>query len=138
MTEQFFAEQWKRLEIRFGSKSMDAEFMRLCAREVHDMSDSALKRAVDVWIGSRTANKPPLLSEFREARLAEQKLRFDNDVRGAANTLFGPKGGPSERKAHVLKVLSKEFGNVSSIAEALEVARLRIRVANAANDKDPA
>ena len=133
MTEQFFANQWQRLVTRFGERSMDAEFMRLCANEVHDMSEAAFARFCDVLIGSRTANKPPLLSEFREARLAENKRRFDNEVRGAANAMFGPSGTPQERKAHVLKVLSKEFGSVSSIAEALEVARLRLRLEGANN-----
>ena len=134
MTQDFFKAQMKRLQTHFGDRHFNPEFTQLIWREIHDMSESGFARFCDVVIGSRTHNKPPLLSEFREARLAESKRRFENEVRGAANTMFGPSGTPEERKAHVLKVLSKEFGNVSSIAEALEIARMRLRVARAAED----
>ena len=133
MNPQKFHVQWQRLVVRFGARSMDDEFKLLASKEVHDMGEAAFHRFVDVMIGSRTANKPPLLSEFREARLAENKLRFDNMTRAAAQTLFGPDGPPADRRAHVLKVLSKEYGAVNSITEALEIARLRLRT-----DGDPA
>lgn len=131
MTQAFFLQQVKRMHVRFGEKALDAEFVQLIWRETHDMSESAFQRFVDVMIGSRTHNKPPLLSEFREARMREQKLKFDNDVRGAAQTLA--KQAPEEMRKHLRAILSKEFGSVSSIAEALEVARLRLRLEGANN-----
>lgn len=126
MTENFFSQQWKRLEVRFGAKAMDPELKMLVAREVHDMSERAFQRAVDVWIGSRPHTKPPLLAEFREAALAERKYALDRDTMGALISIN--RKAPDEMKAQMRGALSKEFGAVSSVKEAMEVARIRQRV----------
>ena len=126
MSPAFFFEQWDRLKVRFGVRAMDEEFKRLCALEVNTMSEAGFRRFVDVMIGSRMYNKPPLLSEFREARLNEEKLKFQNDVIGAA--AFVQKRAPEEMRNHLRNILSKEFGKVSGVAEALEVARVRLRI----------
>lgn len=133
MTDIGFKDQIKRLRTRFGDKNFDAEFIQLVWTEVHDMSEHAFKRFVDVLIGSRTANKPPLLSEFREARQNEQKLKFDNDVRGAAQAL---RRAPEEMRKHLRQVLKADFGGVTSLTDAMEVARIQQRAAKA-NDSGP-
>ncbi len=135
MTQDFYRQQLTRLRVRFGEKAMDAEFVMLVWREVHDMSESAFQRFCDVLIGSRTHHKPPLLSEFREARMQEQKIKFDNDVRGAVN--FLERKAPAEMHKHLRAILSKEFGGVESVMDAVDVARHRLRMERA--DKgDPA
>lgn len=123
MTKESFLTQWQRLVNRFGAKAMDSELMRLCAVEVDTMSEANFKRTVETWIGSRPHTKPPLLSEFREARIAEEKLAFQNDVRGASN--FLNRRAPGEMRSHLRAVLSKEFGGVENPVEAWEVARIR-------------
>src|SRR4051812_17815310 len=90
MTEAFFKSQMSRLQTRFGAKNIDNEFIKLVWQATADMSESGFQRMCDVFIGSRTAHKPPLLSDFREAYLLEQKRRFDNDVQGAGKLLYHP------------------------------------------------
>jgi hypothetical protein len=125
VTQAFFKTQMVRLQTRFTAKAFDSEFVALIWREVHDMSESGFQRFCDVMIGSRTAHKPPLLSEFREARINERKLKFENDVRGAAQSL---KRAPEEMRRHMRAILSKEFGGVESVGDALEIAQLRRRL----------
>ncbi|MGE0525862.1 MAG: hypothetical protein AB7G93_09670 [Bdellovibrionales bacterium] len=122
MTPEFFKQQWDRLKVRFGDRAMDDEFGRLALAEVRDMSEDAFKRAVDVWIGSRPHNKPPLLSEFREARLAREKRKLEHEASGAAQTL---RKAPEEMKQHMRKILSQEYGGVDSVTDAFEIARIR-------------
>ncbi len=131
MTQEFFLKQIARLKSRFGEKAFDGEFVQLVAREVKDMSESSFVRFVDVMIGSRTAHKPPLLSEFREARQKDEKIRFDNDVNGAARAL---RRAPQEMRKHMQNILKKDFGGVESLTDALEVARLKRRT----NGDEPA
>lgn len=126
MTEQFFKSQMTRLQTRFGAKAIDAEFVMLVWREVRDMSETGFQRACDVWIGSRTHHKPPLLSEFREARIAEDKLRLHNDTQGAVSML--KRKAPREMQESLRKALAKDFGGVESVADALEIARLNHRM----------
>jgi len=136
MTQEFFRTQLTRLRTRFGERNVDQEFVQLVWREVHDMSEASFKRFCDVLIGSRSANKPPLLSEFREARMNEQKLKFDNDVKAATQML--KRQAPEEMRKHMRQVLSRDFGAVESITDALEIARLRRRMSTDDNDKEPA
>ena len=125
MTQEFFLKQISRLKARFGEKHFDHEFVQLVAREVVTMSEPAFLRFVDVTIGSRTVNKPPLLSEFREARMNEERVKFQNDVAGAAQALR--RGSPEEMRKNMRTVLSREFGAVDTLSDALEIARLKHR-----------
>lgn len=135
MKLDFFQFQIQRLQTRFGTKAFDQEFSQLVWREVHDMSEPGFVRTVDIFIGSRSTHKPPLLSEFREARLNEKKLKFQNDLRGA--TEFLTKKAPAEMRKHLKAILSKEFGGVESVSDAFEVARMRVRAENAKNEPEP-
>lgn len=122
MNSAFFQMQVNRLITRFGQKALDPEFIKLAWREVHDMSETGFARFVDVMIGSRTANKPPLLSEFREARINEQKRKFDEDIRGAAQAL---RKVPPEMRKHLKDLLMREYGGCDGVIDALEVAKFR-------------
>lgn len=124
MTLQEFNAQWTRLKVKFG-RHMDDELKILVSQTVSGMSELAFKRACDVWIGERTINKPPMLSDFREADRLEQKRKFDNDLRGATDML--KRGAPEEMRRHLRAVLSSEYGGVESATDALEIARLKAR-----------
>jgi hypothetical protein len=126
MTGEQFVAQMSRLRMRFGDKAFDPAFVDLVWREVHDMSVPAFSRFVDVAIGSRPHTKPPLLTDFREARLAESKRKFEDDLRGATDTL--KRRAPEEMRKHLRLILSKEFGGVESVGDALEIAKLKRRV----------
>lgn len=128
MTDQFFREQIKRLRTRFGDKAFDPEFIQLAWQVVHDMSEAGFRRFVDVLIGSRTANKPPLLSEFREARQQEQNLKFQNDLKGASQ--FLNRKAPEEMRKHMKQVLKRDFGGVDSLMDAVEVAKVQRRTSD--------
>lgn len=121
----FFQSQVQRLILRFGQRNFDPEFCKLIFREVDGMSEQGFLRFCDVLIGSRTPNKPPLLTDFREARLNEQKHKFENDVRGATQALT--RRAPEEMRKYLRQVLSHDYGGVESVKEALEIARLRLR-----------
>lgn len=122
MTQEFFKTQMARMQTRFGARNIDNEFVKLVWQAVADMSEHAFARTCDVFIGSRTANKPPLLSDFREAYLLEAKRRFDNDVQGAGKLLYHPSVAKPLRE-----VLMRDFGAVETAAEALEAARRKLR-----------
>ncbi len=133
MNEDFFRVQIGRLRTRFGDRAFDAEFVHLVAREVCTMSETGFARTCDVFIGSRPTNKPPLLSEFREARIREEKVRFDNEVRGAAQAMNWPAKGGLQR------FLAKEYPGAKTLNEAVEIKRLRNQIEKADNDdKEPA
>jgi hypothetical protein len=129
MDEQFFRGQIGRLRTRFGDRAFDNELVRLIAAEVHDMSEQGFLRFCDVMIGSRPHTKPPLLTEFREARLKESKRRFEDDLRGATNMLN--RKAPEEMRKHRRLILSRDFGGVESVNDALEIARHNLQVAKA-------
>ncbi len=123
MNPLIFKQQVERLRNRFGLKAFDEELIKLIWREVREMSDAGFVRYCDVLIGSRTPHKPPLIAEFREARLAEEKIRFQNTTIEASKVIL--RKAPEEMRAHLKQVLSQEFGKVDSAHEAHEIARIR-------------
>ncbi|RYD27407.1 MAG: hypothetical protein EOP89_04835 [Lysobacteraceae bacterium] len=129
MTFPEFEVQLKRLVGRFTARHFDSEFSALLWNTVSDMSVHDFKRTVEFFMGNRKPTNPPLIPDFRDAVLTCEKREFNRDVEGAAKAVFEDDGKtPGERKAHVLGVLSREFGHVNSIAEAVQIARLRIRL----------
>jgi len=126
MTKDFFLHQVTRLQTRFGDRAIDAEFVKLVWAEIHEMNEQDFLRAVNVWIGSRPYTKPPLLTEFREARMASSKNKFESDLRGSAN--FLSRKAPEEMRNKLKQILSKEHGGVDSLRDALEVAKLNLRL----------
>lgn len=127
MTQAFFEMQFERLRTRFGKHAMDDEFKTLVAEATQGMSDHAFKTTIDVFIGSRPHNRPPLVSDFREAKCAEHKKNFDAEVRQVA------KVWDSSMREVALegrkKALTKEFG-AESIKAAFKVAVQRFKKAS--------
>ncbi len=131
------AKQVERLRTRFGDKAFDAEFILLARSEMARMRDDDLVRMVDVFIGSRAANRPPLLVDFREARHLAQGRKLQSDIAGALKALETP------WQTGLKPYLEKHFPGCKTLEEAVEVRRLQIQIARA-NDptydpmKDPA
>jgi len=126
MTGEIFAEQVKRLQMRFGTKALDQQFVDLVWRECREMSEGALITFVDVMIGSRPHTKPPLLQDFRDARLAEAKRKFESDVRGAVREFEHPSA-----RGGLKKFLAMNYPGCKTLWDAVEVERLKIRIAKA-------
>lgn len=122
MTNEAFQHQINRLINRFGDKAFGEEFLALVYRECAVMTDYAFTRAVDVWIGHRPHTKPPLLAEFREARLAFEKEQLATTCARASLTMV------KANQPALKDVLKKEFGAVDSVSDALKIAKLRRRV----------
>lgn len=130
MNQPFFISQIERLKSRFGFKHFDPEFVRLVANEIHDMSEHGFKRTCDVFIGSRSVNKPPLLSEFREARLNEEKYKHQPKTGAESAISWLESRTPPEQRERLKLIFAQEFDGAETAAEALAVARRRIREAN--------
>lgn len=126
MTRDFMASQFARLINRFGQKAFNDEFVILASREIYGMSEGAFITFVDVMIGSRPHTKPPLLSEFREARMAEEKRKLENDVRSAVREFEHPSA-----RGGLKKFLAMNYPGCKTLWEAVEVERLKIRIAKA-------
>lgn len=121
MDRNFLIDQINRLRIRFGETAFDTEFVKLVVNEVSTMSEYGFKRSCDIWIGSRTRNKPPLLSEFREARLNEERVKLDNDTRAVSNVLNHP-----AKFGGLKKYLAANFPEAKTLSKAVEQRREQI------------
>lgn len=117
MTNVEFVTHWQRLINRFGPKAMDPELERLTALEVCVMSALAWSNAVDAWIGSRKHTDPPRLAEFREAKLAEERARFQRDLKAAVDAY------ETRPLNEVLKRLG--YGGCKTLWDAVEIEKLR-------------
>lgn len=117
MTEDFFRQQIERLKVRFGAKAFDYEFIRILGLEVATIGDEFFRRTVDTWIGTRKNSSPPLLTDFREARLAFEKNKFKAEVERASNTFN-----------HGLKDVLRKHYKVDTLQEAFELEKLKIRL----------
>lgn len=122
MKSDLFVTQIKLLQDRFGEKAFNKSFVDLIWREVCTMNDNDFARTCEVFIGSRPHNKPPLLTEFREARLRYEKFAFERDLQGAAKVL----NHPALRKP-IAEILHRDFGAVESVKDAFEIARLKLK-----------
>lgn len=118
MTRDFFILQIERLKTRFGAKAFDPEFIRILGLEVASISDEFFRRTIDTWIGTRKNTNPPLLTDFREARIAFEKGVFNQQVAGAAHAF--------EYKP--FKDVMRKHYNVDSLSEAIELERLRLKL----------
>jgi hypothetical protein len=123
------AAQINRLKSRFGERAFDDEFCKLVFPEMMGISEHSVHRMVDVFIGNRPANRPPMLVDFREFRLAEQKASFDSTVKAAA------RGMNAQSSGGLKAYLAKEFPGCKTLDEAIQVRRLQIQIAKAENPK---
>jgi len=117
LTQSEFVDQINRLRIRFGAKAFDQEFVKILGREVSMLPFEHFRQTVDTWIGTRKNNNPPLLTDFRECKIAHDKRKFDVVVKDAAKTFH-----------YGLKDVLRKHYNVDSLAEAMELERLKLRL----------
>lgn len=128
MTPDQFKKQIERLRSRFGERAFDNEFAALVWKVVDGMQHTDFVKCVETFIGSRSHNKPPLLSEFREQRFNIERHRMEGEKRGPAKILNHPSLRP------LGDILSKEYGGgVDSVADAFKIAKLRML-----KDEEPA
>lgn len=124
--EKLFGEQVQRLRSRFGEKAFDNELCRLIALEVKEMHPHDFVRTVDVMIGSRPHSKPPLLSEFREARLQAEKMKHQQELRQAVETFNHPAKSDGLRR-----FLAMNYPGAKTLWEAVQIQVLRNQVERA-------
>lgn len=124
---QLVAEQINRLKAHFGDKAFSEEFVKLIRNEIKNMADGDVIRCVDLFIGNRPHHKAPVLDDFRQARLSEQKVRVEYAAKEAiANMRRSPEFGSGLKK-----YLEREFPGCKTLNEAIEVRKLQIRLAKA-------
>jgi hypothetical protein len=125
MTRECFDHQKTRLIDRFGKNNFSSEFSLLVLIECKTLTDQEFVEIVNFFIGSRPANKPPMVFDFRDARIAKERLRFQRDVDGAARAM------EIEFQGGLKAYLAKAFPGCRNLDEAVEVRRLQIQVAKA-------
>lgn len=84
MTNDCWEYQKSRLKDRFGERNFSKEFCLLVAVECKAVPDRDFVDIVNRMIGSRIPTRPPLLVDFREARLGKEKHRFDHGAHDAS------------------------------------------------------
>lgn len=126
MDLETMAAQFDRLRARFGDKAFDKEFIALAMREVSTMHPHDFTRFVDVMIGSRPHSKPPLLSEFREARLQAEKMKHQQELRQAVETFNHPAKSDGLRR-----FLAMNYPGAKTLWEAVQIQVLRNQVERA-------
>ncbi len=148
MTNQFFQTQIDRLKERFGERAFDMQFSKILWMMLDDMDAADFEKMVSTMIANRRHTNPPLEVDFREGYLAIKKIKFTREVEGAARAVYGrgilantntsALGGhtPGERRSHLEGILKKHYG-VTNVADALEVAKIRLKVARANGEPDP-
>ncbi len=135
MRTDFFNQQVERLKLRFSPKAFDPESTRLIGREVASLDEETFMRIIDFLITSRTHTKPPLLSDFRDARLRSEKQRLERDVDGALRAM--------ERDASqwstdgLQKYLKQHYPGCRTLVDAVNVERLKIQVKKAKGEPWP-
>lgn len=126
MTDECWTYQKSRLIDRFGERNFSREFNLLVAIECKSIPNGDFVDLVNRMIGSRAANRPPLLVDFREARLGIEKRNFDRDVYGAAKVMREP------AMFRGLKAyLAKEFPGCKSLNDAKAVRAHQIQIQKA-------
>jgi hypothetical protein len=127
VTEEAFYFQLTRLKARFSPKSFDNEFARLLASEMKETRDEDFVEIVNLMIGTRPHTKPPLLVDFREARLRREQMKFNQTVQRAAQSLHWPEGS-MERS------LALNYPGAKTLAEAIEIELHRRQIKRANGD----
>jgi hypothetical protein len=121
VTKDCFDEHVPRLATRFGEKAFDVEFKKLLAREMASLPNDEFIKIVEIMIGTRPPNRPPVLTDFREMRLQAEKSLLSRETRWAATEL-------KKVQANLPEVFEKAgYGKISNISEALEIAKIKLR-----------
>ncbi len=130
MTEELFESQIKRLRTRFGLKAFDNEFARLLASELKELNDVDFLTVVNRMIAERPHTRPPIMADFREARVRLEQMRFNQGVEKAATNLFWPAGALG-------RALKEHYPGAKDLKEAMEIQILRNQIKRANGDSEP-
>ncbi len=128
MTNEFWHTQKARFIDRFGERNFSKEFSLLVAIECKSMSDQDFLDVANAMIGARKPNDPPLIRDFRDARLAQERRKFERDLYSAANAMSRPAWTKGLKS-----YLSREFPGCKTLNEAVEVRRLQIQIEKSKN-----
>ncbi len=82
-------------------------------------------------IGTRPASRPPILTDFRDAKNNAEKLRFEKDVNGAAQAVKG------WDNLALGRALATHYPGCKTVLEAFELARFRLQMERANEAKPP-
>ncbi len=127
MTHETWTRQKARLIDRFGKNNFSPEFSLLVSMECRPMPDQPFEEMVNAMIGGRRPNNPPLIQDFRDARLAWERRVFERDLSGAERAMNMP------AKDGLKLYLVKEFPGCKTLNQAVEVRRHQIQIARAEN-----
>lgn len=123
MTEEFFHDQLKRLKAKWP-KAFDPESVKLIASHCAMMTNDAFMGIVSAFIGGRHMNKPPTPDEFLTAARRDHQWRFNRSVASAELAACQW----SDRPLPEVLSQTEDFKGCKTVNEAIEVARLRLRV----------
>lgn len=127
MTYQEFEIQLARLRQTFGKNAYDAApRIEMIWDLVSDLTGAQFKSVADHFVSS--SRHAPLPTDFKEAARAERKRAFDEEVKGAANSMHTPWSGSLQA------YLARAFPGCKTLDEAVQVRKLQIKIAKA---KDP-
>lgn len=121
MTADCWTQQKARFIDRFGKNNFSPEFSLLVSIECRSMPDEPFVHMVNALIGNRKPSNPPLMQDFRDARLAFEKRKFESEVRGASGMWNG-----SARFVGLKVYLATNFPGCTSLSEATEIRKLQI------------
>ncbi len=111
---------------RFGAKAFDEEFSRIIAAEVKFMSEVSFVKLVNFLIGSRPPSRPPLLADFREGRLNDEKNELQRNLNKAKDIFTNPS------MAEGLKsILDRDYKGAKTALEAMHIEKLRMQIKKA-------
>lgn len=118
METNYFMQEVKRLQNRFGAGHFDSELLKLIWSEVRDLPNKDFKTIVDTCIGEFKIDYPPRLSHFREFAHERRKANERAQNRQFAKN-WNISGTPREESTdgfmkavedkEVLKTLHPEF-----------------------------
>lgn len=124
MIRSEFDDQIKRLRVKFGDKAFDPETVALIATECITLKSEEFAKIASFFLGTRKHINPPMLPDFKEAKLRAEKLAFNREVDSAADTMSSPpwQGG-------LKAFLAKEYPGCKTLWEAVEVRKLHRAIA---------
>jgi hypothetical protein len=120
MTKECFDVQVTRLKLRFGEKAFDPEFIRLISREMFELSNDQFISIIDTMIGSRKHTDPPTIVHFREMRSQTEKQELSKLTHWVAQAF--------NKDLPLKDVLQKHYAGCETLAEAIEIEKIKIKV----------
>lgn len=126
MTNTCWDHQKSRLIDRFGKNNFSSEFSLLVAIECRSIPDHVFVDMVGAMIGARKPSDPPLIRDFRDARLAYERREYERNLYGAARAMHSP-----VLSRGLQDYLGNHFPGCKTIMEAVEVRRHQIEIQRA-------